>query len=181
MMDIQEPKIVLRALEPDDIDLLYNWENDKDIWEVSNTVAPFSRYVLTKYIESSHLDIYQTRQLRLMIDAVDESTKKTVGAIDLFDFEPVHQRVGVGILIGDKQNRRKGYADKALGQLLEYLFKVLKIHQVYCNILTSNNVSLKLFRKHGFEVIGVKKDWIKTVDGFTDEYILQYISNLDKH
>jgi diamine N-acetyltransferase len=169
-------KVILRALEPEDIDLLYQWENNSEIWHLSNTITPFSRYILKKYIESSHQDIYQTRQLRLMIDVNENGVNKTVGAIDLFDFEPQHLRVGIGVLIGDYEERGKGYADKALKALLEYVFNVLQLNQVYCNILTSNTISLNLFKKHGFEVIGTKKKWIKTSDGFADEEILQLLN-----
>ncbi len=174
-MEEIKSRIELRALEPEDIDLLYRWENNKDIWQVSNTVAPFSRFVLTKYIESAHLDIYQTRQLRLMIDSVEENSIKTVGAIDLFDFEPLHNRAGVGILIAELENRNRGYASSSLKVLLNYVKDVLHLHQIYCNIMTSNSISLALFKKHGFELIGIKKDWIKVPDGYIDEMILQKI------
>ena len=63
-----DTEIILRALEPTDIDALYKWENDPEIWHVSNTCTPYSKYILEKYIENSHLDIYQVKQLRLMID-----------------------------------------------------------------------------------------------------------------
>ena len=171
------PEVYLRAIEPGDIDYLYKWENDDTIWQVSNTIAPFSRYVLTKYIESAHLDVYQTRQLRLMIDVNENDKIKTVGAVDLFDFEPQHLRAGVGILIGEKEERGKGYADLALEKLIAYTFEVMQLKQVYCNILTENLVSIKLFKKHGFKLIGVKKAWVKTINGFSDEAVFQLISD----
>lgn len=168
-------KINLRAIEPEDIDLLYKWENDESIWHLSNTLAPFSRYVLTKYIESAHLDIYQTRQLRLMIDAVEGSSSRTVGAIDLFDFEPFHLRAGIGVVIGDSQDRGKGIASLALKELIQYSFETLQLKQLYCNILEDNLVSLNLFKKHGFKEVGLKKSWVKTSNGFLDEYMLQLV------
>ena len=167
--------INLRAIEPGDIDLIFQWENDKSIWHLSNTIAPFSRYVLTKYIDSAHLDIYQTRQLRLMIDYIDSGVSRTVGAIDLFDFEPFHLRAGIGVVIGDIQDRGKGIASLALDQLIVYTFETLQLKQVYCNILEDNQASLKLFEKHGFRQIGLKKSWVKTNDGFKDEYMLQLV------
>ncbi len=170
-----KPNIELRALEPEDIDLLYKWENDKDIWQVSNTVTPFSRFVLTKYIESAHLDIYQTRQLRLMIDSFEGGETKTVGAIDLFDFEPLHSRAGIGILIAESEDRNRGYAGATLNMLLNYLKDVLHLHQVYCNILVNNTVSIALFKKHGFSVVGTKKDWINGSAGYIDEILFQKI------
>jgi len=67
-MEILKGKnIFLRALEPEDLDYLFSTENNEDIWEISSTSQPFSRHILSKYIEKSHLDIYQVNQLRLVI------------------------------------------------------------------------------------------------------------------
>ena len=51
--------IKLRALEPEDIDILYRWENDPKVWKVSGTVAPFSKYILRRFIEDQKYDIYE--------------------------------------------------------------------------------------------------------------------------
>jgi diamine N-acetyltransferase len=170
--------IILRAPEPSDIDVLYRWENDMEIWHVSNTYTPFSKYILEKYIETAHLDIYQVKQLRLMIDICENGTRQThtVGAIDLFDFDPYHNRAGVGILIGDKSNRKKGYATAALGKFIGYSFNTLQLHQLYCNITRGNEVSLRLFKKFGFRISGRKSDWIKQPGGYVEEYLLQLIN-----
>lgn len=170
-------KVILRALEPEDIDLLYSWENDRNIWHVSNTHTPFSRYVLRKYIENSHQDIYQAKQLRLMIDIMEDNVKmKTVGAIDLFDFDPFHRRAGVGILIYGSKNQHKGYATAALQELVQYVSVHLHLHQLFCNISIDNQLSIKLFQKVGFEIAGIKKDWLKTEKGYVDEAFLQLIT-----
>lgn len=169
-------EIILRAPEPSDLDILYRWENDHDIWKVSNTITPFSRYILEKYIENAHLDIYQVKQLRLMIDVKDKQSVKTIGTIDLFDFDPYHLRAGVGILIGDKSDRGHGYASLALGKFIQYCFNILQLHQLFCNITPTNVESLKLFKKWGFRATGRKIDWIRTEDGFTEELLLQLIN-----
>ncbi len=170
--------IELRALEPSDVELLYKWENDQHIWRVSNTIVPFSKYILNKYIENSHLDIYQTRQLRLMIELHGQGpdNRVPIGTVDLFDFDPYHNRAGIGILIADEKYRGKGYASMALTTLLDYTFNTLQLHQVYCNVLMENQPSLTLFKNHGFEIIGNKKEWIKTPKMYLDEYILQCIN-----
>jgi diamine N-acetyltransferase len=175
------PEIILRALEPSDINLLYNWENDPSIWKVSNTIVPYSKYILKKYLENSHLDIYQTKQLRLMIDLreKDKDARKTIGTIDLFDFDPYHNRAGIGILIGDKSERKKGFASLSLKNLINYAFHTLQLHQIYCNILRDNKDSLSLFQKHGFELIGEKKEWIKMPGKYMGECMLQLINPQD--
>jgi diamine N-acetyltransferase len=173
-MKLQGQHISLRALEPSDIEVLYQWENDTANWNVSNTQAPFSRFVLEQYIASAHQDIYSVKQLRLMI-CNDEN--KAIGSIDLFDFEPNHLRAGIGILIAEKDDRRKGYASEALELLVNYCFSSLNLHQIYCNISVDNEASVFLFQKHGFMITGMKKQWIRDGDQFKDELLLQRLKS----
>jgi diamine N-acetyltransferase len=166
--------IKLRALEPEDLELLYEWENDDSNWIISNTIAPFSKYILKRYLENSHKNIYETGQLRLMIDHIPDNI--TIGTIDIFDFDPFHERAGLGILIANEVYRRRGYASMALTCLIEYCFKTLHLRQLYCNILANNNESMELFKKQGFIQTGQKKDWIRTQDNYLDEYFFQLIN-----
>ena len=167
-------KIRLRALEPEDLEILYEWENNGSFWLISNTLTPFSKYTLKRYLENSHKNIYETGQLRLMINLI--KVKKPIGTIDLFDFDPFHKRAGLGILIANEKQRRKGYASMALKCLINYCFTTLQLHLLYCNILENNNESMDLFTKLGFSRIGIKKDWVKTADGYLDEYMFQLIN-----
>jgi len=164
----------LRAPEPEDISLLYMWENDQDIWQISNTLTPYSKYTIRKYIEKSGRSIFETGQLRLMIDIASDGT--TIGTVDLFDFDPFHLRAGIGILIAEKSQRKKGYATMAIEFMIDYSFNRLNIHQLYCNILADNTESMKLFTSLGFKQIGIKKEWIRSGDGFKDELIFQLLS-----
>jgi diamine N-acetyltransferase len=164
--------ISLRPLEPTDVDLLYAWENNPDVWEISDTKAPFSKYALEQYIKDSVLDIYSTKQLRLIIETTGG---KPVGAADLFDFEPYHQRAGVGILIHNRQERNKGFASDALLALINYSSEVLGLRQLYANIPAGNEASLKLFTKLGFEQTGTKTSWMKTANGWKDVFFFQKI------
>ena len=178
-MDILEDKhIKLRAIEPSDADLIYTWENDSTLWHAGNTIEPFSKHVINQYVKNAHLDLFQARQLRLMIDLKEKThlhTTPTIGAIDLFEIDTLHRRAGVGILIADTQNRKKGHADQALKILIKYSGEVLLLHQLYCNIDEDNEPSIQLFQKNGFEITGEKKDWIRTQKGWKDELFLQRI------
>ncbi|MBS2212879.1 GNAT family N-acetyltransferase [Carboxylicivirga mesophila] len=165
-------ELVLRALEPDDIDLLYQWENNMDIWEVSNTLTPFSKYQLQKFIEQAQLDVFQTKQLRLIIEL--EPSKKVVGMIDLFDFDGFHQRAGIGIII-HQNYRQQGFAYEALIMFTDYCFNNLGLNQLYANISVHNTGSIALFEKAGFMLVGIKKKWRKTKDGFIDEALYQLL------
>jgi diamine N-acetyltransferase len=167
-------EIKLRALEPEDLELLYEWENNDSYWVISNTVSPFSKYTIKRYLENSHKNIYETGQLRLMIEHITD--KVAIGTIDIFDFDLFHKRAGLGILIANEAYRRKGYASMSLTCLIDYCFKTLQLHQLYCNILANNCESIELFGKQGFIRTGIKKDWIKSSEGYLDEYLFQLIN-----
>lgn len=165
--------VLLRALEPEDLDFLYTIENDEAIWHVSHTQTPFSRYVLRQYLENAHQDIYQARQLRLVI--AKAGSGQVAGFIDLFDFDPQHRRAGVGVAVASDQ-RQHGLASEALELLIRYAFSQLQLHQLYCNITPDNAPSVALFTKFGFVKSGTKKDW-NVIDGrFADEDFYQLIN-----
>jgi diamine N-acetyltransferase len=173
--------IHLRALEPSDLNQLYRWENDSSIWSVSGTLVPFSKFVLEEFVTQVHQDIYTNKQLRLIVDlkyfdeADEDETTRSIGCVDLFDFDPKNKRAGVGILIADKADRGRGYATEALHLIVDYAFEVLDLHQIYSNVRVENESSVALFKKVGFEVTGLKQDWMYEQGKFYDEYTMQLI------
>ncbi len=173
MKHLEGKDLFLRALESTDLDVLYKLENEEAVWEISNTVSPYSKYVLKQYLENAHRDIYEVKQLRLVICL--RETKEAIGFIDLFDFDPKHKRAGVGIVVFAEQERRKGYARQSLVVLIDYAFNHLDVHQLYANITSDNELSIRLFQKVGFEKAGEKKDWIFSKGTFKNELLFQLI------
>ena len=171
-MILQGAICILRAVEPMDIELLYEWENNISVWSVSGTTTPFSRHTLSRFVEEQQFDIYQTKQQRLIIETLDHVA---VGAIDLFEFDPLNQRIGIGILIHEGVNRGRGYACDALEVVCRYAREYLFAHQLWCNIGGNNQASIALFTKLGFELIGIKKGWNITIEGREDEMMFQKI------
>lgn len=172
---IRSENISLRAPEPTDIDLLYQWENDPEMWQVSNTLTPYSRFAIEQYVLNSANDLYSDRQLRLMIDLHKDDPPKTVGCIDLFDLDPGHRRAGIGIMIVSGE-RGKGFASEALDLVIAHAFGPLGLHQLYANVIAGNEKSLNLFKRKHFTLIGVKREWLRNENSWTDEYMLQLIN-----
>ena len=168
-MNIEGNLCRLRALEPEDLDAMYGWENDTDSWRVSGTVAPFSRHVLSRLIDEQQFDIYATRQMRLVIESLDGSA---VGAVDMFEFDPQNLRAGVGIIVAPPY-RKQGFALDALQTLERYVRDVLRMHQLWCSVGADNEASLALFKKAGYAECGRRKEWILTPNGATDEVLMQ--------
>lgn len=170
------PNLLLRAPEPSDAEIIFRWENDTRIWHLSNTITPFSRFAIEQFVLNTDNDIFASKQLRLMIDCHSQGIDSyAIGTIDLFDFDPYHKRAGIGILI-DETARRQGFAFEALNLLIEYCFKILNLHQLYCNIEQSNNESISLFAKAGFLPCGTKKEWLLREGKWTDELMFQLIN-----
>ena len=167
-MFIKNDIITLRCAEPEDAERIYRWENDRDIWRVSGTHTPYSRFQIEQFLLDNN-DIAAQKQLRLMIDLTDSG--QTIGCIDLYDYDAFNERAGLGILI-DKAYRQQGYAKAALDLCVEYLFKDLLLHQVYCSIDETNTESQQLFVGQGFVLCGRRKDWLKTAEGWLD--VLEY-------
>ncbi len=161
--------VKLRALEPEDLNFLYNIENDESYWEVSNTQKPYSRYLLKQYLENSHLDIYEAKQLRF---AIENTNNEIVGMVDLFDYSPQHLRAGVGVLIAENY-QKKGYATQALQLFHQYAFSHLNIKQLYTNISIDNSTSISLFEKLNYQKVGIRKNWILSNGKFKDVLFYQ--------
>ena len=240
-MRLQGRIVALRAVEPRDVERLYEWENDVRLWAVSGTTEPFSRAQMERFVERQMegADLLRTGQLRLMIDVrhtdgaeeneagakeadgangtseangengtseacgaeeneaggtagnadgdtagnVDGDTVgggafRTVGAVDLFEYDPLNGRAGLGILIYGEENRRRGYASDTLEVLGRYAREQLRLHQLWCTVGAGNAASLALFRQAGFVETGVRRDWLWSPEGFRDEILLQKILDI---
>lgn len=175
MITLKGNTIYLRALEPEDLEFIYHIENDENIWEVSNTQTPYSKFLIRQYLENAHQDIYEAKQLRLAICKNDN--EKAIGLIDLFDFDPKNNRAGIGIVIQNKVDRTQGFGKEALGLLIDYSFNKLQLHQLYANIGVDNVSSINLFATFGFQEIGIKKDWIFSNNSYQNEAIYQLINH----
>lgn len=170
MFSIDAAKCRLRALEPSDVELLYIWENDPEVWRVSGTLAPLSLERIARFIEEQNYDIYATRQMRLIVDVEGV----VVGSVDIFDFDPSNRRFGIGILIYSHE-RRQGYARAAIEATLRYGVEVLGVKQVWASIAADNEPSIALFESCGFEQCGCRRAWLRMPEGFVDQLEYQIV------
>ncbi|HLV43152.1 MAG TPA: GNAT family protein [Brumimicrobium sp.] len=163
-------KIYLRQIEENDVNLLLLWENDTENWRYSESEAPFSLHQLQQYVKNaSH--VRQNEQLRFIICLLEDDT--AIGTIDLFTIDFKNLRAGVGVLIANKENRQKGYAQEALFLLERFASKSLELEQLFCEIQADNEGSIQLFEKSGFIKTGTKKSWYKFKNKTIDAYFYQ--------
>ena len=164
-------QIKLRAIEPEDLDLLYCIENDVELWNVGTSNVPYSRYLLHDYVANAKSDIYSDRQVRMI---VENSDGDVVGVVDLVNFDPSNLRAEVGLIILNSY-RRQGYGIAVIEQILDYALHILHLHQLYAYVGVDNKPSFQLFKKSGFLVAAEIKDWLFDGVEFSDSVLFQYV------
>ncbi len=164
---IQNSKLILRALEPEDADFMYEVEQDPAAWEYSDYVAPLSREMLRHYALTYDADPFRSGQLRLIV----EYQGKPIGIADLFDISAKHLRGDTGIYILP-ENRGKELGVETLLALKDYCRNRLGLHQIVANISKLNASALRCFDKAGFRETGIRPDWWRTPDGYEDVAML---------
>ena len=171
MINYQNDLVTLRALEPDDLDFLFDTENDIKLWKYSNRFQPYSKSLLNSYIANADKDLFDTRQIKF---AITDKQEHPIGFMDLFDFEPLHHRAAIGLTIC-AANRGRGYASAALELIEAYANERLQLHQLYAHIAIENQYSIQLFESQKFFLVGKRKDWNFYEGQFHDELIYQKI------
>lgn len=169
-MNLIGEKIILRALEPEDLDYLYRTENDPDFALFGDQHPPYSRFLLSQYIEQAHQSIYEAKQLRLVIH--HKTADRAIGLIDLFDFDASNKRVAMGIVITEQTFRKQGIGLDSVRLVLDYTFEILDCHQVYTLIAPDNESSIGLFSALGFEQTSVLKSWWQRGNGLFEDMLI---------
>ena len=160
----------LRQPSIKDLDDLLGWEND--VLKIDHTDMPvfYTKDQMVIYLNSNQ-DLFMNGQVRYMINLDDMS----IGYIDLYNFNIVHSRAGVGIFI-DKKFRKKGIANKALKTLIEISSKELHLNQLFAEVFQSNKAAISLFEHAGFTLSGLKKQWIRKQEAYEDLLFFQLMN-----
>lgn len=167
----KEDLISLRTVQKKDLDLLLHWENDPEYMASADPHRTYSSQMMKRYIERAEDDLFSAGQFRYIIE--EAHSQRAIGHIDLYDVDAAHLRAAVGILIAEKKDRRKGYAQSALELLQERAFEEHRLHQLYAFISRSNQASIQLFEGAGFRASGELKQWVFTEDGHQDVFVYQ--------
>ena len=159
--------IRLRALEPEDLELIYRIENDPQFWRFGASTVPYSRYALRQYITSSQNDLFADGQVRLVIVYDGQA----VGFADLTSFDAIHLRAEIGLaVLPEFQGKHIGRA--AVDALCDYARR-LHLHQLYAIIATTNEPATRLFKLLAFDASALLHDWLRAEEGYVDAVVWQ--------
>ena len=164
--------LILRTPLLSDFDDLLSWENDLKNNQYTDVPVFYTPSQIEDFLNSDH-DLLLQNQIRYII----ELNSSAVGCIDLYDYDMVNSRAGVGIYV-DSNFRNKGIASKSLELLKSISIEKYLISNLYADIMSGNKSSIKIFEKANFIKNGIKSNWIRTENSFED--VLFYQCSLRK-
>ncbi|MDE5998108.1 MAG: GNAT family N-acetyltransferase [Muribaculaceae bacterium] len=163
-------ELTLRALEPEDAEMMFAAESDEAAWKYSDYLAPLSRELLRQYALTYDADPLRSGQLRLIID-LDGSP---AGILDLFDISPRHLRADIGIyLLPEFRGNR--IATAALEEAQVFCRVRLGLHQLTATVADSNIRALNCFKNAKFSPNGSRPDWLRNPEGYESATIFSCI------
>lgn len=158
-----------RAIEPEDVELLYQVENDDDEWASSDTVAPMSRRQLMDYALNAGVDPFAEGQLRIVAEVNDQP----IGLIDLYELSAYQSRAYVGIYILPEY-RMRGYGATALELLATYSRRHLGLRSLWARILADNHTAQYLFTTCGYNFCGLLPGYHRAGSTYHDVHIYHF-------
>jgi len=140
-------RTALRELSRDDAEVVASWRRDPAI--ASQMFAPPPRTI------QDHLTWFDSMRAagdrrEFVIVRIDGPTEKEIGTVGLSGVNQTHRRGEFGIIIGDSDARRAGFALEASRLLLEYAFGTLALRRVFLQVFADNAPAIKLYDRLGF-------------------------------
>lgn len=156
--------IRLRAVEPEDADLLYDVESDSSQWKANGMMAPLSRHLLLQYALSYTASPEKEGQLRLIAEASENDIPFVVGVVDIFEIDTVNGNASVAIYIIPKY-RNSGYGTLCLEIISRYCLHILNLNVIIARISEVNPASRRMFEKASFVMSGSIPEFFRDEDG----------------
>lgn len=165
-MDIETDRLHLRIFRVSDITLGYvKALNSQDIIGLTESrYRSWNLEEVKKYVKEKSNIPSESILLGIFI----KDGERHIGNIRLHSFSKPNKRVELGILIWDKKEWGKGYATEALEEVINYIFKILRLHKICAEYYSINKVSAKIFRKLGFKKEGVFRDHFLVKNKYVD-------------
>jgi diamine N-acetyltransferase len=144
--------IYLRPVSMRDFHIIHEWENNPEFWPVTGTPGPFSEEDIEEFIRTSG-NLFSHHQMRWII--CSKRDDQPIGALDVFEYNAIDRTAGMGILIAEKRNRKRGFAHQAISVFCKFAFETLHLNSLHCIVYLDNTSSIKLFEKNKFQAKGI--------------------------
>ena len=164
---IKGKNIYLSPMCIDDAIIYTKWMNDFDVTDKINS----SCNLITVESEKEWLE-KNSRIGNYQFAIVKQENDELIGNCSLHDLDFINQKGTVGIFIGDKENRGKGYGSEALELLLSYGFNHLNLNNIMLTVYSFNEPAINCYKKVGFKEIGRRRQcYFKNNERYDEIYM----------
>ena len=88
---------------------------------------------------------------------IELKTDKLLGSIGLENIDYISRKATLGIFIGEKETRNKGYGTEAIQLILDYGFNYLNLNNIKLDVLSFNERAIACYKKCGFKEYGRRR------------------------
>ncbi len=144
---IRGEKVILRAIEPDDVPQLWEWMQDEELMRLRDyPMPPTSLDQARREFEQSPDN--SADHLHLAITTLDG---ELIGETTLRDIDQRNRGAIFTIAIGDRKNWGHGYGSDATRCLMKYAFEQMNLHRIDLFVHATNERAIKAYEKYGFQ------------------------------
>lgn len=167
-MNYRGKKITLRAIEQEDLKSLHRWSNDPEInHQLGGWHFPSSLQDQQKWFESLSV---KSNDQRFAIETKEEGL---IGMANLVSVNWKDRNAFHGMLLGDTENRGKGYGVDTIMTVCKYAFEELGLKRLDTTIIEYNKASLGVYiEKCGWKEEGLKKNYYFRKNKWWDQVII---------
>ena len=172
-MNIFGKKVILRAIEEDDLESFHSWGNDPDLWRLlGGWHFPSSK--------KSTLDWFQKIQgdqlnLRLAVTTEEDGV---VGLANILDIDWKNKHAFHGMMLGNPAVRGKGLGKDTVMAIMRYAFDELGLERLDGSMIEFNDASTALYcGKCGWKEEGRQRNWYYRGGRFWDKIMVGITRN----
>lgn len=172
--------VYLSPINPEDYEKCTVWMNDFETTDYIGRSSQLMTFCSEKeWLEKNSNNAYIFAIVTLSVD-------KFIGTMEIADIDTIRRTGTLGIFIGDKEARSKGYGSEAINLLLDFAFNYLNLHNINLTVFDFNKRAISCYEKCGFKECGRRRESyflngkyydVISMDILSNEFTKSYIKN----
>ena len=168
--------IKLKPVTNSDYDRLINWIDSEHLMHV------FSATIFNYPITHAQLDEYLKEPNRIVYKVIDINSNEIIGHAELNNINKSNKSARIcRVLVGDKNERNKGFGKLIINELVRIGFEEMKLHRIDLGVYDFNRNAIKCYKNCGFEIEGLLKENTKIGNQYWSTYNMSILNKRNKY
>lgn len=161
--------VKLREYREEDIKIAQDYINDPDtIRSLAIAVPfPFTYADEKKFVEGNSAF---NSEYNFAIETLENP--RYIGGCGIKNLDWKNSKLEIGIAIGDKKLRGKGYGTDAMKVLVDFIFNEMNINKIKLEVFTFNQGAIRCYEKAGFREEAILKNEVYRGGKFHDVVVM---------